>query len=42
MSTFRPGNYPLLKLIRRILENRLARKLYARIFRMIMPVMKTR
>jgi len=42
MSTFRPGNYPLLKLIRRILENQLARKLYARIFRMLMTVMKTR
>ena len=42
MSTFRPGNYRLLKLIRRILDNTLARKLYARIFRMIMPIMKTR
>jgi Fe-S oxidoreductase len=42
MSTFKPGKYRLLKLIRRILDNTLARKLYARIFRLMMPVMKTR
>ena len=43
MSTFKPrGRYLLLRSIRKILDFSLTRKIYAAIFRMIMPIMSTR
>jgi Fe-S oxidoreductase len=42
LSTFSPKKYRTLRFIRRMLNFTVARKLYAGIFRMLMPVMKTR
>jgi len=41
-STFRPKKYRVLKLIRKLFEIRFFRKFYAKLFRMQMPLMKTR
>ncbi len=42
LSTFHPKRYPLLKMIRFLFRSRIVRKIYAALFRLLMPVMKTR
>lgn len=42
LSTFRPRNHRLLRFIRYLFNFAIARKAYAKIFRVIMPVMSTR
>ena len=42
MSTFHPKKYKMLKLIRSLFNISAVRKLYAKMFRILMPIMKTR
>ncbi len=42
MSTFHPKKYKMLKLIRSLFNISVVRKLYAKMFRILMPIMKTR
>jgi Fe-S oxidoreductase len=42
LSTFKPQRYRALRFIRRLLNNALMRRVYARIFRILMPLMRTR
>ncbi|MFX0043564.1 MAG: (Fe-S)-binding protein [Candidatus Hodarchaeota archaeon] len=41
-STFKPKKYRLLKLLRHLFNISIVRKIYSRVFRLIMPLMKTR
>ncbi len=41
-STFKPTRHRLLKIIRFLFNIRIVRKIYAKLFRMLMPVMRTR
>jgi len=42
LSTFKPKKYLLLRLIRYIFDFKLIRIIYAKLFRLLMPIMKTR
>lgn len=42
LSTFHPKRYPLLKTIRFLFRFRIVRKIYGTLFRLLMPIMKTR
>jgi len=41
-STFKPKKYRLLKLLRHLFDISIIRKVYSKLFRLIMPLMKTR
>jgi len=42
LSTFKPKKYLLLRLIRYLFDFKLIRIVYAKLFRSLMPIMKTR